>query len=551
MGFITFCALQRSGKEWSTMKLLKKGVCIALAAALLSAGSGCGKVNNVSEEFKTDGKYPMNTDVTLRVWCSFTPTNQLTSMNDTEFKKYLEEATGVKIKFEHPPVGSADAFRLLMASDDIPDIVITHWRSSAIDEYVDTGAIEDMTPYIEGGVMPNLKKIMDEHEDYKKMTLSPGGRYVYAPMILGDDILRSYRSYCIRKDLLEKAGLESPETIDEWENVLLTFKNMGVKIPLTLSLGYNAAAEGQFTNPFGFMGDFYRDGETVKFGFKEDGYKDYVARMKKWYEMGILDNNFMDASTTRISQIITSGDCGAFYANVGGGLGTYSNAVSKESGIEFDAAKIPVLNKGDKPQFNQTQYRVHGVGATISANSKYKEIAARVIDYGYSEEGQRLWNFGKEGVSYTMEKDENGDLYPKYTELITDPEKRGNGVSMSQALIKYACVGNPVSVQSKYYLLQVNNTPAQRKFLEYANGTDIDDHILPPVFLSEDEEKKVNDLMSPIRTYVDETMVKLIAGKIDFEKGIKEHYETLDKLKIDEVIKIYQDAYDRYKKINE
>ena len=57
--------------------------------------------------------------------------------------------------------------------------------------------------------------------------------------------------------------------------------------------------------------------------------------------------------------------------------------------------------------------------------------------------------------------------------------------------------------------------------------------------------------MSPIRTYVDETMVKLIAGKIDFEKGIKEHYETLDKLKIDEVIKIYQDAYDRYKKINE
>ena len=124
-------------------------------------------------------------------------------------------------------------------------------------------------------------------------------------------------------------------------------------------------------------------------------------------------------------------------------------------------------------------------------------------------------------------------------------------MSMSQALIKYACVGNPVSVQSKYYLLQVNNTPAQRKFLEYANGTDIDDHILPPVFLSEDEEKKVNDLRSPIRTYVDETMVKLIAGKIDFEKGIKEHYETLDKLKIDEVIKIYQDAYDRYKKINE
>ena len=519
---------------------------LSVVVAVGAAGCTRGDKGNDKLSFETDGKYPMETDATLRVWQNFFPNPIAGSMNDTEFKKYLEEATGVKLSYEHPPIGSDDAFELMMASDDIPDIVIAHWRSPALDEYVDTGALEDLTPYVEGGVMPNLKKIMDENEDYKKMTLSPASRYIYSPMILGDDILRSYRSYCIRKDLLDKAGLEQPETIEEWENVLTAFKNMGIKAPITLQLGYNAASEGQFTTPFGFIGDFYLEGDTVKYGYTESGFKDYVATMRRWCENGLLDSNFMDDTSSRLSQIITSGDCGAFYANVGGGLGTYMNAVSKDSGIKFDAAKIPVKNKGDVPDFNATQYRVHGVGATIAANSKYKEIAARVIDYGYSEEGQRLWNFGKEGVSYTMATDEEGNEYPKYTDLITDPAKRGEGVSMSQILTKYASVGNPISVQSKYYLLQVNNTPEQKRFLEYANNTKMDEHLLPPVLFNKDENKEINDMMSPIKTYIDETMVGIIAGKIDFDSGMKKFDETLNKLKINDVIAKYQSAYDRY-----
>lgn len=518
-----------------------------LALALAAGTAGCAGGNQKGETaFTTDGSYPMDTDATLRVWQQFNPTPQISSLNDTEFKKYLEEATGVKISYEHPPVGSNDAFELMIASGDIPDIVIAHWRSPALDEYVDTEALEDITPYVEGGVMPNLKKIMDENADYKKMTLSPAGRYIYAPMILGDDILRSYRGYCIRRDLLDRAGLEPPETLEEWENVLTAFKNMGVKIPITLSLGYNAAMEGQFTSPFGFLGDFYLEGNTVKYGFMEPGFQDYIAAMKRWYQNGLLDSNFMDTTSSRISQIITSGDCGAFYANVGGGLGTYMNAVTEESGIRFDAVKIPVKNKGDRPEFNQSQYRVHGVGATIAADSKYKEIAARVIDYGYSEEGQRLWNFGKEGVTYTMEKDADGNVYPRYTDLITDPAKRGQGVSFSQALTQYASVGNPISVQSKYYLLQANDTPEQRRMLEYANDNNMDAHMLPPVLFDKDEYKEVMDLVSPIRTYIDETMVKLITGKMDFDSGMKEYYETLDKLGADGVTAKYQAAYDKY-----
>lgn len=530
-------------------KVVKTAVSLALVAGMSAGLFGCGSGGTKTSDlkFETDGKYPMQTDAELRIWQNFTPNQVVSSMNDTEFKKYLEEATGVKITYEHPPVGASDAFNLMMASDDIPDIVITSWRSPSMDEYCDTGAIEDLTPYIEGGVMPNLKKILDDNPEYPELAKSPKGKYLYAPMILGDDILRSYRSYVVRGDLLEKAGLEAPETIDEWETMLKKFKEMGVKIPLNLDISWSAIAyESQFTSPFGFVGNFYHDGDTVKYGFIEEGFKDYLRTMARWYKEGLLDSNFMDKTSSRISQIITSGECGAFYANVGGGLGTYMNAVDKNSGIKFEPVKIPVKNKGDRALSNNTQRRVHSVGAAISADCKNKEIAARFLDFGYSEEGQKIWNFGKEGVSYEMAKDEDGVEYPKYTSIITDPAKRGEGVSMSQQLTKYASTGNPISVQSKYYLLQVNNTPEQKKMLEYANDSDCDKYLLPEFIFTTDEQKEITDKMTPIQTYIDETMVKIVAGKMDLEKGIEEFYAQLHSMGIDEVLEKYQKAYDSY-----
>lgn len=177
-------------------KKLKKVLATVCAVSLCTGIGGCGKKNTNGElgKLTTDGKYPMDTDVTLRVWMNFTPDTTLSSMNDTEFKKYLEEATGVKIEFEHPAVGSsAEAFNLMLASDDMPDIIIYSWRSADVDKHIDSGAITDLTPYINAGVMPNLKKIIDDNKGYEEMCLSPNGKYYYAPMILGDDILLKYR----------------------------------------------------------------------------------------------------------------------------------------------------------------------------------------------------------------------------------------------------------------------------------------------------------------------------------------------------------------------
>ncbi len=42
------------------------------------------------------------------------------------------------------------------------------------------------------------------------------------------------------------------------------------------------------------------------------------------------------------------------------------------------------------------------MGIAISATSDKKELAAKFLDYGYSDKGAVMYNYGIEGVSYDM-----------------------------------------------------------------------------------------------------------------------------------------------------
>ena len=76
---------------------------------------------------------------------------------------------------------------------------------------------------------------------------------------------------------------------------------------------------------------------------------------------------------------------------------------------------------------------------------KTKRAAAKFLDYGYSEEGHMLYNFGIEGVSYEMV-----DGYPKYTELITN---NPDNLTMQHAMGRYmaSAYGGPFIQDKRYY----------------------------------------------------------------------------------------------------
>lgn len=524
---------------------------LAVSAGMMSACRTTGQQGETKTTFVTTDEYPIKTDeeVTIRWWMNVPAqvTAYGTSMNDTEFHHFLEEATGVKIQFEHPVAGQEQAaFNILQSSDDMPDIIEYGWSDYAggPQKAIDDKVIIPLNDYIKNA-SPNLKKFLEENPELAKQIVTDDGNYYQYPFARNDERLASFMTYIIRKDLLDKAGLDVPETIDEWETVLYKFKDMGVKTPISLRLSsFYQEKFSPFLGCFGIAGGFYHDEDNkVKFGPYEPAYEDWVKLMAKWYQDGVLDQEFSSGDLKRLGSIVTNGETGSIYCTVGGEFGNWLSSIKKDSGIQYVTTKLPTKEKGTLAMYAQKDFRI-GNGAAISYTSKHKEIAARVLDYAYSEEGQRLYNFGKENVSYTMEKNAEGKEVPTYTDIVMDREKNGN-LTTAQALSKY-CRGysNGPFVQDYAYLSQYYQTQEQKDALEMMDSDTLK-YKLPILYFQGEEKQRYNDIMTPINTYREETIAKIIAGKLPLSE-MSNYYAQLKSLGIEEAIEIQQKAYDRY-----
>ena len=393
------------------MKNSKRAV-IALIACSLLAGTGCsgievGKETDSNLSVTTSDQYPIETDVELTYWVPLNASiaAYASSMNEIPYKSYIEEATGIKVRYEHPPVGQeGTAFNLMIASMELPDIIdYNNWFSyrGGGQKAIADNVILPLNEYIEK-VSPNLNKVLQENPDIKKQISTEEGEVYCYPFLTLDDRLRSYEGFVVREDLLEKYNLEVPQTLEEWNEVLYTFKENGVEKPL--SILWSAYRDvSPFTGFFGFFADFYVEDDTIKYGPYQEKYRDYVALLNQWYNDGILDRDLSAVDNTALTSYAINGKIGATYCMAGSQLGTWSTAIN-DAGSSISYLPVPYMTekKGETPKFGQKARQFRGNGATITTQCKNPEIAARFLDYGYSEEGQLLNNFGKEGVSYNM-----------------------------------------------------------------------------------------------------------------------------------------------------
>lgn len=527
-----------------------KKILALTTVAIMGAVMVAGCLNQEAEEeqltFITPDTYPIETDVTLRYWMELSPhvSASNTSFNTTEIAAYLEEATGIKVKFEHPVAGQADAaFNILQSSNDMPDIMERDWTDmpGGPERLIREGVLTDLTPYIEN-VSPNLKGLLSENPDWAIQIMTDKGKYFEYPFIRPDEKLATFMTYIIRKDLLDKAGLAVPETLDEWEKALYVFKDMGIESPLSLRLSLSQFTRfSPFTGVFGIGSTFYQVGGTVKYGPYEPEFADYIKLLRKWYDDGILDKEFADEDSKRRAAMVTNGKNGAIDATIGGEFGNYLSAILPDSGIEYVATKIPVRKAGDTPMFAQKDWPVRDC-AGISGASKNKELAARFLDFGYSEQGHMLYNFGKEGVSYEMK-----DGIPTYTGAVIDPEQNGD-LSVAQGMAKYirACYNGPFE-QDVNYITQYYQRDEQKQAMELWDSETLD-YILPTSLnIEEAAQERYTDIMTPINTYLEDTLAKLVSGKLDIDY-LDTYYTELKRLGIEEAIAIKQTAYNNYLK---
>jgi putative aldouronate transport system substrate-binding protein len=521
-----------------------------IAASMLT---GCKKAkieetNGVGVSVATSVSYPIKTEVKLTYWCPIGANGAAVYKNygDSEGAKELTKKTGIAVEYIHSAIGQEkEAFNLMLASGDLPDIIQYDWYGfpGGPEKAIADGYIIKLNDVIDK-YAPNLKKIYGTNPDVEKMVKTDSGTHYVFPQLNIAEPLRLYQGPIVRKDLLDELKLPDPVTIDDWTAMLKAFKAKGVELPFSYANNNSIPQNGGISGVFGTRAGLWVDNGKIKFGQMEPGYKQYLQLLADWYKDGLLDKNIVNVDGKTMNTNMASGKVGATFGNLGGGIKTWSQALEQAgSTAKLKGVAYPVLKKGEINRFGQKDFPyVAYYSAAISAKSKNVEMAAKFLDYGFSEEGSRVNNVGVEGVSYV--KDSTG--YPKLTDLVTNnPDK----LPMGPALSKYARSGNgggPYLQSMEYFEQYTLTMPEQKEAVKIWANT-AEKIKMPPVSISPEESSEAAKIITDVNTYSDEMFLKFIMGKEPIENFDK-FLAQLKNMKIDRYIQINQAAYDRFTK---
>ncbi len=467
----------------------------------------------------------------------------------------LEKRSGIHLDFQHPPLlQEQDQFNLMIASGKYPDIVEFDWLHNYAGgpaKAIKDGVILRLNDLVER-YAPNLTQVLAEHPDWRKQIVTDEGDIYGFPFLRGDPSLLTYMGPVIRADWLDKLSLPVPRTLDDWHVMLTAFKaqdanGQGTTLPFSpwansIPGGWNswygagAFLRHAFVGAWGIAMGFYQLNGNVMYGALQPEFQDFAATMRGWFVEGLIDPDFPSTDQASFDAKVTSGRLGSMVTLGGNGIGKYLGLV-KDPTFKLVGAPYPTLHSGDSPLLGQRDdiYAGSGTAAITSAN-KHMVEAVKELDYGYSDAGQLLFNFGLEGVSYNLDGG-----YPRYSsELLQNPT-----LPPAQALSRYVrATFNGPFVQDARYIEQYFQLQVQKDALKTWLAP-TDERQMPPVTPTQDEGKKFASIMNEVNSKYQEVFTRAVTNA-EAPDALAALPAELRQIGIDDAIKIQQAALDRY-----
>lgn len=558
---------------------LKKTLCLTLAAAMvIGSFTACGKNNskdtnttpkvtegadkgdNKEDTGKGDtGKGDENVSAeAAELKIHFHSNNKYTLLDaDGNLYPVFElagEKTNITVESTANPVAqkSTEEFQL-QASEKFPaDIYGGTSIRTAVTSYAYQGAFLPLNDLIDN-YAPNIKKFFDENPDVKKAHTAADGNIYMLNYVPDGDVARVY---FIRKDWLNKLGLEMPTTFEELENVLYAFRdkdpngnNLKDEIPV-----FNDKWEEviRLANLWGArVYGFDTFSERVVFDKNDKFYQAWTAPefkealigLNKWYKDGIIDPEVFTRKANTARQTLWTKE------NTGGMTHEFFASTSAFNYNEELLASVPdfkleaflPVNKNGEGFEEHHRAVAKADGWAISASTKNAEAAIRYMDWFYSEEGRRAINFGIEDESYTMV-----DGVPTFTE---ETLKQDNVNTYLQSTFGAQL---PIGYKQDYAYeeqwvtkegLDAYELYSKDKAKVYSVKT------TPVLSYTEEEAAKVEEYTTAINEYQNEMVTAFITGKTDIESNWDAYVAKCKELGSDSLIDLYETAYARYNEV--
>ncbi len=403
-----------------------------------------------------------------------------------------------------------------------------------------TKAYEDEVIQDLGEVVPQFAPLyyaaIQEDEELYRQTLDDEGRTLGIYAIYNEAI--NNEGAMVRKDWLDELGLEVPttfETLTEAMTAIQTEKGVANPIYVNescnfLSYGYNIKGFDMVTSTI----PVYQENGTVYCSLNSDGYRDYIDQLRQWYESGLINPNFMEFSSDLMSgevEVEMNANRIAIWSGMVTNMTNYYASAPDES---FEVAPTVITLDGGKDHITLATRSQDAISITTACDEV--EAALGWINYWFTDEGIMLYNYGVEGDTYVME---NGS--PQYTDKVMNNEL---GVDPTLFCRTFSLAGCSFgyTVQERIYLLYEDyQTAAQEYWTENTDGS----MAVPTLSLTTAESDVLATYGTDITTYASETLPKFIMGDLPMSEW-ENYVAELEGMNIDQIVAVYQAAYDRY-----
>lgn len=288
------------------------------------------------------------------------------SPESNQYTRYIKDKLNIDTKIIWQAAAGKDyeqKINLSIASDDLPDALVVN--ETQFRQMVKSGQLEDLTDVYNKYASPTIKGIIETTKGLALKSVTIDGKMYALPNVTPESDMVHYM--WIRKDWLDKLGLQTPKTIDELEKVAKAFveqdpdgngkaDTVGITGP---QLGGNINAD--FINPnsnnYGFdpifasfhsyPGYWLKDsnGKTT-YGSIQPETKQALSTLRDFYTKGLIDREMSIRKDAQ--ELIKNGTSGIYFGVWwSGGYGPLGDAIQNNPKANWQAYAVPLDINGE------------------------------------------------------------------------------------------------------------------------------------------------------------------------------------------------------------
>ena len=433
------------------------------------------------------------------------------------------------------------AFNLAIASGELPEIISLAYSEK----------IEDLG--IEGGMLPlndlidkhapNIKAFFEKYPRYRKDAVAADGNIYFIPTYYDWYNMKASQGLFLRKDWLDKLNLPVPDTMEDFYKVLKAFKTQdpngnGLNDEVPYFERTVEFAESELLGLFGASTGFYVENGKVKYGPKEERFKEAVKEVSKWYAEGLIDQEIFTRGFQARDYMLRNDLGGSTFDWFASTTSYNKDKALKEKVEKFEFVPIaPPLYKGKRYAPDGRPTNNGGWGITVTAKDPVAII--KYFDYWFSEKGYELINWGIEGD--TFERDAQGKKY--FTDKVLN-----NAKETPLEVLRDKGAQFRIGMIQDYEYEKAWGDAEAIKAMEWYTKEGFIVEPMPKIKYTAAENKRMQKIKGQIEMVVREMCQKWILGSEDFDKTYDSFVKRLDALGLEEALEINQKAYDRFEK---